>query len=173
MTTLQLMQAAKAAAPTLATLGAERKNAVLLSMADALLAAEGEILAANAADLAAAEGTVAPVMLDRLRLDAARIAGMADGIRAVAALPDPVGRKLATHTRADGLLIERVSVPMGVIAIIYESRPNVTSDAAALAVKAGSACILRGGREAHRSSVAIVTALRRALAAADLPRLCR
>ena len=169
MTTLQLMQAAKAAAPTLATLGAERKNAVLLSMADALLAAEGEILAANAADLAAAEGTVAPVMLDRLRLDAARIAGMADGIRAVAALPDPVGRKLATHTRADGLLIERVSVPMGVIAIIYESRPNVTSDAAALAVKAGSACILRGGREAHRSSVAIVTALRRALAAADLP----
>ncbi|MBO7292743.1 MAG: glutamate-5-semialdehyde dehydrogenase [Clostridia bacterium] len=169
MTTLQLMQAAKAAAPTLATLGAERKNAVLLSLADALLAAEGEILAANAADLAAAEGTVAPVMLDRLRLDAARIAGMADGIRAVAALPDPVGRKLATHTRADGLLIERVSVPMGVIAIIYESRPNVTSDAAALAVKAGSACILRGGREAHRSSVAIVTALRRALAAADRP----
>ena len=169
MTTLALMQAAKAAAPALATLGTERKNAVLLSMADALLAARGEILAANAADLAAAEGTVAPVMLDRLRLDDARLLGMAEGIRAVAALPDPVGRSLATHTRADGLLIERVSVPMGVIAIIYESRPNVTSDAAALAVKAGSACLLRGGREAHRSSVAIVTALRRALTAAGLP----
>ena len=169
MTTLQLMQAAKAAAPALATLGTEKRNAVLLAMADALLAAEGEILAANAADLAAAEGTVAPVMLDRLRLDGARLLAMADGIRAVAALPDPVGRSLATHTRADGLLIERVSVPMGVIAIIYESRPNVTSDAAALAVKAGSACILRGGREAHRSSFAIVSALRRALLAFDLP----
>ena len=169
MTTLQLMQAARAAAPALATLGAEKKNAVLLAMADALLAAEEEILAANAADLAAAEGTVATVMLDRLRLDGARLLAMADGIRAVAALPDPVGRSLATHTRADGLLIERVSVPMGVIAIIYESRPNVTSDAAALAVKAGSACILRGGREAHRSSVAIVSALRRALSLFGLP----
>ena len=169
MTTLALMQAAKAAAPALAVLGTESKNAALLSMADALLADTDAILAANREDLAAAEGQIAPVMLDRLRLDPGRIAAMADGIRAVAALPDPVGRSLATHTRADGLLIERVSVPMGVIAIIYESRPNVTSDAAALAIKAGSACILRGGREAHRSSVAIVQALRRALAGLGLP----
>ena len=169
MTTRELMIAAKAAAPVLATLTTEKKDAVLLAMADALLADTEAILLANREDLAAAEGKTAPVMLDRLRLDAARIAAMADGIRAVATLPDPIGRSLATHTRADGLLIERVSVPMGVIAIIYESRPNVTSDAAALAVKAGSACILRGGREAHRSSVAIVTALRRALAVCGLP----
>ncbi len=169
MTTLDLMKAAKAAAPALATLDTERKNAALLAMADALLADTEAILAANREDLAAAEGHIAPVMLDRLRLDEGRIAAMADGIRAVAALPDPVGRSLATHTRADGLTIERVSVPMGVIAIIYESRPNVTSDAAALALKAGSACILRGGREAHASSVAIVQALRRGLAARGLP----
>lgn len=169
MTTLEIMQAAKAAAPHLATLGTERKNAALLAMADALLSDTEAILAANRADLAAAEGHIAPVMLDRLRLDASRIAAMADGIREVAALPDPIGRSLATHTRADGLIIERVSVPMGVIAIIYESRPNVTSDAAALALKAGSACILRGGREAHASSVAIVEALRRGLSSLGLP----
>ena len=169
MTTREVMIAAKAAAPALATLSTEKKNAALIAMADALLAAEEEILAANREDLAAAEGRIAPVMMDRLRLDSARLLAMADGIRAVAALPDPVGRSLATHTREDGLVIERVSVPMGVIAIIYESRPNVTSDAAALAVKAGSACILRGGRDAYRSSFATVAALRRGLAACGLP----
>ena len=169
MMTREVMIAAKAAAPALATLSTDRKNAVLSAMADALFADTEAILAANREDLAAAEGHIAPVMLDRLRLDAGRIAAMADGIRAVVALPDPVGRSLATHIREDGLRIERVSVPMGVIAIIYESRPNVTSDAAALAVKAGSACILRGGREAHRSSAAIVAALRRALLSAGLP----
>ena len=170
MTTREVMIAAKAAAPALATLSTEKKNAALIAMADALLAAEEEILAANREDLAAAEGRIAPVMMDRLRLDSARLLAMADGIRAVAALPDPVGRSLATHTREDGLVIERVSVPMGVIAIIYESRPNVTSDAAALAVKAGSACILRGGRDAYRSSFATVAALRRGLAACGLPK---
>ena len=169
MTTLEIMQAAKAAAPALATLPTEKKNAVLTAMAEALLADTEAILSANRQDLASAAEHIAPVMLDRLRLDAARVRAMAEGILAVAALPDPVGRTLATTERADGLRIERVSVPMGVIAIIYESRPNVTSDAAALALKAGSACILRGGREAYRSSHAIVTALRRALTACGLP----
>lgn len=169
MTTKEIMIAAKAAAPILATLDTEKKNAALLAMADALLGESATILAANREDLAAAEGRIAPVMLDRLRLDEGRIAAMADGIRAVAALPDPVGRVLASTERADGLQIERISVPMGVIAIIYESRPNVTSDAAALALKAGSACILRGGREAFRSSFATVAALRRGLAACGLP----
>ena len=169
MTTKEIMIAAKAAAPILATLDTEKKNAALLAMADALLGESATILAANREDLAAAEGRIAPVMLDRLRLDEGRIAAMADGIRAVAALPDPVGRVLASTERADGLRIERISVPMGVIAIIYESRPNVTSDAAALALKAGSACILRGGREAFRSSFATVAALRRGLAACGLP----
>ncbi len=169
ITTKEIMQAAKAAAPALAILPTEKKNALLLSMAEALLSDTEAILAANREDLVAAEGRIAPVMLDRLRLDEGRIAAMADGIRAVAALPDPVGRSLATTERADGLRIERVSVPMGVIAIIYESRPNVTSDAAALALKAGSACILRGGRDAFRSSFAIVGALRRGLRACSLP----
>ncbi len=167
--TKDIMQAAKAAAPTLATLPTEEKNALLLLMAEALLADTAAILAANGEDLAAARERIAPVMLDRLRLDEGRIAAMAEGIRAVSALPDPVGQSLATTVRADGLRIERVSVPMGVIAIIYESRPNVTSDAAALALKAGSACILRGGRDAFRSSFAIVAALRRALRAKGLP----
>ena len=169
MTTLEIMQAARAAAPTLAIKSTAEKNAALLAMAVALMEAEDEILAANSRDLATAEGTVPTVMLDRLRLDHARLAAMADGIRAVATLPDPIGHTVASTERADGLLIERVTVPMGVIAIIYESRPNVTSDAAALALKAGSACILRGGREAYASSQAIVTALRRGLAACHLP----
>ena len=169
MTPQEIMAAAKAVAPTLATVDTARKDAALMAMADALLADADAILAANREDLAAAEGKVAPVMLDRLRLDEGRLRGMAEGIRAVVALPDPIGHTLSTTTRADGLVIERVSVPMGVIAIIYESRPNVTSDAAALAIKAGSACILRGGREAFRSSLAIVKALRRGLAACGLP----
>ena len=169
MTTKEIMVAAKEAAPTLALMSAEEKNAAIYAMADALLADTDAILAANREDLAAAEGHISPVMLDRLRLDASRIAAMAEGIRAVAALPDPVGHTLSASVRPDGLRIERVSVPMGVIAIIYESRPNVTSDAAALALKAGSACILRGGKEAHRSAVAVTAALRRGLAACHLP----
>ncbi len=159
-----MLENAKAARTAIARLTSEEKNAALNAMADALIAREAEILSANALDLEAARGTVPDVMLDRLLLTSARIAGMAQGIREVAALPDPVGMVLQEHTRADGLLIQKTAVPMGVIAIIYESRPNVTSDAAALALKAGSACILRGGKEAFRSANAIVNALRAGLA---------
>ena len=158
-----MLKAAKAAKFEIAKLTTEQKNAALCAMADALVANEAAILEANAQDMVAAKGTVSDVMLDRLQLTAARIAGMAQGIREVAALPDPVGHLLEEHTRADGLKIRRVSVPMGVIGIIYESRPNVTSDAAALALKAGSVCILRGGKEAFRSANAIVEALRSGL----------
>ena len=160
---IEMLKNAKAAKATVSLLSTEQKNAALLAMADALVAGQEAILAANAQDLAAAEGTVPQVMLDRLLLNADRIAGMAQGIRDVAKLPDPVGHILEESTRADGLLIQKVSVPMGVIAIIYESRPNVTSDAAALALKAGSVCILRGGKEAFRSANAIVEALKAGL----------
>ena len=158
-----MLENAKAAKTEIARLTSEEKNAALNAMADALLEFEAQILAANALDLAAAKGTVSDVMLDRLQLTPARIAGMAQGIREVAALPDPVGMVLEEHTRADGLLIQKKAVPMGVIAIIYESRPNVTSDAAALALKSGNACVLRGGKEAFRSANAIVGALRSGL----------
>ena len=155
-----MLEAAKAAKTEIARLTSGQKNAALNAMADALIRHEAEILAANALDLEAAKGTVSDVMLDRLLLTSARIAGMAQGIREVAQLPDPVGSILEEHTRADGLLIQKTTVPMGVIAIIYESRPNVTSDAAALALKSGNACVLRGGKEAFRSANAIVDALR-------------
>lgn len=160
---IDMLKAAKAAKFEVTKLTTEEKNAALNAMADALIAHEADILSANAEDMAAAKGTVSDVMLDRLQLTSARISGMAQGIREVAALPDPVGHLLEEHTRADGLQIRRVSVPMGVIAIIYESRPNVTSDAAALALKSGSVCILRGGKEAFRSANAIVNALRSGL----------
>ena len=158
-----MLEAAKAAKTEIARLTTDQKNAALNAMADALIANEADILAANALDLEAAKGTVSDVMLDRLLLTSARIAGMAEGIRQVAALPDPVGRILEEYTRSDGLLIQKTAVPMGVIAIIYESRPNVTSDAAALALKSGNACVLRGGKEAFRSANAIVNALRKGL----------
>jgi len=159
----EMLKAAKAAKPEIARLTEEQKNAALNTMADALIANTDSILAANAEDMEKAAGTVSAVMLDRLQLTAARIEGMAKGIREVALLPDPVGRLLEEHTRADGLNIQKVSVPMGVIAIIYESRPNVTSDAAALALKSGNVCILRGGKEAFRSANAIVQALKSGL----------
>ena len=159
---------AKAAKPAVAALDSETKNAALLAMADALTASQAEILEANRADLEAAAGTVSEVMLDRLRLTPERIAGMAAGIRDVAALPDPVGAVLEEHTRADGLNIRKIAVPMGVVAIIYESRPNVTSDAAALALKSGNVCILRSGKEAIRSAGAIVDALRAGLRAVGI-----
>lgn len=162
----KMLEAAKAAKTEIACcLTTEQKNAALNAMADALLTHEADILAANALDLDAAKAQISTVMLDRLRLTPERIAGMADGIRQVAGLPDPVGQVLEEHTRADGLRIQKVAVPMGVIAIIYESRPNVTSDAAALALKSGNVCVLRGGKEAFRSANAIVTALRTGLAA--------
>jgi len=160
---IQMLEKAKAAKAEITCLTTDQKNAALQAMADALIANEAQILAANALDLEAAKGTVSDVMLDRLQLTSARIAGMAEGIRQVAALPDPVGHILEEHTRADGLNIRKISVPMGVIAIIYESRPNVTSDAAALALKSGNVCVLRGGKEAFRSANAIVNALRAGL----------
>ena len=158
-----MLIAAKAAKRQIAALTTDEKNAALNAMADALLSHEAEILSANEQDMIQAKGTVSDVMLDRLKLTSERIAGMAKGIREVAALPDPVGHLLEEYTRADRLVIQRVSVPMGVIGIIYESRPNVTSDAAALALKSGSVCILRGGKEAFRSANAIVNALRSGL----------
>ena len=131
---------------------------LLLGMADALCAPESmdAILAANAEDMAAAKGHISDVMLDRLALTPQPHRGHGQGIRDVAALPDPVGRVLSRIERPNGLVIEKTAVPMGVIAIIYESRPNVTSDAAALAIKSGNACILRCGKEAWRSANAIV-----------------
>ena len=165
----ELLEQAKAAKPLVAALGTEEKNRGLLAMADSLEAHAGEILKANAEDLTEAQGKISDVMLDRLRLTEDRIRAMAQGIRQVAALPDPVGLTLDSHTRPDGLKIDKVSVPMGVIAIIYESRPNVTSDAAALTLKSGNVCVLRGGKEAIRSATAIVDALRAGLRQAGIP----
>ena len=166
---MEMLQNARAVKADIARLSEEQKNNALYAMADALVAATDAILAANALDLNAAKDTISPVMLDRLRLSAERIDGMAKGIREVAELPDPVGLLLDEHTRADGLKIQKISVPMGVIAIIYESRPNVTSDAAALALKSGNVCVLRGGKEAFRSANAIVTALRAGLTKVGIP----
>ena len=166
---LTMLTAAKAAKTQVSLLTTEEKNAALLAMADALVASEAAILAANARDLEAAKGTVSDVMLDRLQLTPQRIAGMAQGIREVAGLPDPVGAVLEEYVRKDGLVIQKTAVPMGVIAIIYESRPNVTSDAAALALKSGNVCVLRGGKEAFRSANAIVDALRSGLKSVGIP----
>ena len=164
----ELLTRARSAKAAVASLSTQQKNAALAAMAQSLLDEQDTILAANRQDLKKARGTVSDVMLDRLALSPQRIADMAKGILEVAALPDPVGLLLDSHTRSDGLLIEKVSVPMGVIAIINESRPNVTSDAAALALKAGSVCILRGGKEAFSSARAIVDALRRGLTKAGV-----
>lgn len=163
MTTAEILHAAKAAKAAAARLTAEQKNKILLAMADALLADTDTILAANAADIANAQGTVPDVMLDRLLLNRARVADMAAGICNVAALPDPVGRVHSTKTLENGLSVRRVSVPMGVIGMIYESRPNVTADAAALCLKSGNVCVLRGGKEAIASNTTIVNSLRCAL----------
>lgn len=163
MTTLDILKQAKAARIEIASLSSEDKNNALLAMADALIENTDEILAENALDVEAARGSISDVMIDRLSLTKARIEGMADGIRDVVKLPDPVGRVLARVERPSGIVVEKTSVPMGVVAIIYESRPNVTSDAAALALKSGNVCILRGGKEAFRSANAIVNALRKGL----------
>ena len=158
-----MLTAARAAKMEIAQLTTEQKNAALLAMAQALLDHSENILQANILDMEAAKGTVSDVMLDRLQLTQARISGMAEGIRQVAKLPDPVGKVLEEYTRSDGLVIQKTSVPIGVIAIIYESRPNVTSDAAALTLKSGNVCVLRGGKEAYRSAAAIVAALKSGL----------
>ena len=171
MTTQQILEAARTAKSALALASGETRQQALLGMADALCDPEQirEILAANAQDMEAAKGHITNVMLDRLALTPERIHAMAQGIREVAALPDPVGRVLDRVERPNGLVIEKTAVPMGVIAIIYESRPNVTSDAAALALKSGNACILRCGKEAWRSANAIVAALRQGIRTSGLP----
>ena len=160
MTTADLLCAARAVKPAAAALSTAEKNRLLEAMAQALLDHADNILAANAADVEAARGVIAPVMIDRLSLSPARVESMAEGMRAVAALPDPVGELLSETARSNGLVIRKVRVPMGVIAIIYESRPNVTADAAALCLKSGNVCVLRGGKEAIRSNTAVVAALR-------------
>lgn len=167
--TQTILAEAKATVPVLSCVPAEKLNEALLRMADELEAQSGTILAANEADVARAAGVIAPTMIDRLRLTPDRIHGMAEGVRRVAALPSPLGRVLSDTVRPNGLRIRKVSVSMGVVAIIYESRPNVTSDAAALAFKSGNVVVLRGGKEAFASSMAIVTAIRASLRAVGLP----
>ena len=171
MTTQEILEAARGAKAALALADSASRAQALHSMAAQLCSPANmtAILAANADDMAAAKGHISEVMLDRLALTEERIRAMAKGIEEVAALPDPVGRVLKRVERPNGLVIEKTAVPMGVIAIIYESRPNVTSDAAALAIKSGNACILRCGKEAWRSACAIVTALRQGLRKAGLP----
>lgn len=159
----EMLRAAKSAKLEIANLSSEKKNLALKEMANALVEAKDEILAANKIDIEKAEGSISSVMIDRLMLNSARIDAMAKGICEVACLPDPVGRIIEEVQREDGLKITKVSVPMGVVAIIYESRPNVTSDAAALALKSGNVCVLRGGKEAFNSANAIVTALKSGL----------
>ena len=166
----KLGTAAREAALALAEASAERKHAALIGAADAIIASEQAILDANVLDMDfAAEKGLSPSMLDRLKLDSSRIRAMADGLRAVAAQPDPVGRILAEWDRPNGLHIQRVATPLGVIGVIYESRPNVTADAAALALKSGNAVILRGGSESLNSSEAIHQALVTGLRQAGLP----
>ncbi len=163
MTNLEIMQRAKRASVSLALLSTEDKNKALLAMADALTLATEEILIANSLDVEAARSSLSSVMIDRLMLSEARIASMANGIRDVAKLPDPIGRTISTETLPNGLVIEKVGVPLGVIGIIYESRPNVTSDAAALCFKSGNACVLKCGKEAHLTSMAIIKAIKSAI----------
>lgn len=172
MTTQELLKAAKATAPLLKRVDTAQKNHALEAMAAALERHCDQILAENQADLSDARGTISEVMLDRLALNPARIMDMAAGIRQVAALPDPVGAVLRRVERPGGLIIEKTAVPMGVVAIIYESRPGVTSDAAALTLKSGNVCVLRGGKEAWRSAAAITTALHEGLREANLPETC-
>ena len=166
MTTLDILKKTRAAWPSIRNRDAEGKNALLRAMAGSLMACAPAILAENRRDMEEARGTISDVMLDRLYLDEKRLAGMAEGIRALTALPDHTGRILSQITRPNGMTICKQQVPMGLIAIIYESRPNVTSDAAALAVKSGNVCVLRSGREAYRTAKAIVQALKQGIAAA-------
>lgn len=160
MTTHDILVNAKKASKSIALLDSESKNKAIENMAESLEEHVEDILKANALDVDNAKGKISDVMIDRLSLSKERIFAMAKGMREVAALPNPVGRVLSQSVRADGLKISKVAVPMGLISIIYESRPNVTSDAAVLALKSGNACVLRGGKEAYLSAKAIVDALR-------------
>ncbi len=168
MTTIDIIKRAKKLSPKLLMASSKDKNKALNIMADMLIESTNDILEANKIDLKNAEGRISTVMLDRLMLNEQRISEMAKGMRDVAILNDPVGSKLKTIKRDDGLLIEKVSVPMGVVAIIYESRPNVTSDAAALCLKSGNACILRTGKDAFNSANAITKAMQKGLQKAGL-----
>ena len=170
MTTLEILRQTRDARTALLTADSELKDTALYAMADALLDHMKPILRANRDDMQRARERISESMLDRLLLTEARISAMADGIRAVAALPDPVDCQIKQIQRPNGLLIEKRTVPMGLIAIIYESRPNVTADAAALAIKAGSACVLRCGSDAWKSCHAIVEALRCGLDKVNLPK---
>ena len=166
MTTLELLKVTKAVWGSIRDASPEEKNRILLAMADALQQETGSILAANEQDMDKARGGISEVMLDRLSLDPARIDGMADGIRATVKLPDHTGRIISETVHANGMHICKKQVPLGLVAIIYESRPNVTSDAAALAIKSGNVCMLRSGKEAFNSCHAIVRALKKGIAAA-------
>jgi len=174
MTALQQQgAAARAAARVLATAGTLKKNAALAAIADTLTARQSEWLAANAEDVAAAkEAGMRPAMLDRLTLNAERIAAIVEAVREVIALPDPIGSVTKMETRPNGLIIGRKRVPLGVIAIIFEARPNVTVDAASLCLKSGNVCILRGGREAIRSNRCVAQLMRDALESVGLPADC-
>ncbi len=162
--TTVICERARRAKVEVASLSAKKRNEVLFEMANEIEMASKEILAANRDDLARAYGKISDVMLDRLRLDEGRVCAMAESVRAIARLSSPLGEVIEERTRPNGLVIRKVCVPIGVIAIIYESRPNVTSDAAALAFQSGNVCILRSGKEAYGSALAITNAMRRALA---------
>ncbi len=163
MTTHEILLKAKGAKTEMSTLTTDKKNECLIAMADEIVKATAEILAANEKDMDAARGVLSDVMLDRLFLDEKRIGDIASGIKEVAALPDPVGEVRESFTRPNGLQIKKVSVPLGVVAIIYESRPNVTADSAALCLKSGNAAVLRTGKEAYFSARAIVDAMKRGM----------
>lgn len=170
MTTHEILRRAAEQKKNIAKITSQQKNDALFAMAKRLVEHTSDIIAENKLDLESARGNISDVMLDRLMLNESRIKAMADGMKEVAALKDPVGRILSSVKRDNGLVIEKVSVPMGVVAIIYESRPNVTSDAAALAFKSGNVCVLRGGKEAYRTSRAITNALREGLDDCKIPR---
>ncbi len=165
-----LAERARAAGPAIAELDDRGRRVLIETMADALMAAEAEILAANAEDLGRAEAAgIGAALRDRLRLDGSRLAAVVAGLREIAVLPDPVGAVSHRERRPNGLMIERVRIPLGLIAMIYEARPNVTAEAAALCLRAGNTVLLRGGSEARASNVAIAAALHQALAALALP----
>ena len=166
MTTLDILKRTKAAWPSICNASAEDKNRILSAMADSLQAQCDAILRCNAEDMDAARGHISDVMLDRLYLDRGRVDAMADGIRATVALPDHTGRILAQIDHPNGMKIYKKQVPLGLVAIIYESRPNVTSDAAALAIKSGNVCMLRSGKEAFHTAKAIVAALKQGIVSA-------
>ena len=172
LTTAAILAQAKDAQKVLSVADTDTKNKALQAMADALTANCAAILAANDADMDAARGTISDVMLDRLLLNEERIQGMAEGVTALIGLNDPVGQVRRRTIHANGMVIEQTAVPMGVVAIIYESRPNVTSDAAALCLKSGNVCVLRSGRNAWRTANAIVEALRSGLTRVGLPETC-